>query len=191
MMSVSCASATSCVTVGTTGTLNVVESWNGAGWSVMSAPSPGTLENALEGISCNSSSACIATGLYKETGTGQRKKPLAERWNGTEWSVLSVPNPAGAEGDVTLKDVSCATTSYCSAVGKYTPGKEIGTESKTLTEYWDGAKWTVQASPNSSLKGNALTAVSCSSTIACTAVGNAQIFPGGRFGEVSLAERYE
>jgi subtilisin family serine protease len=191
MMGVSCASATSCVTVGTTGTLTVAESWNGTSWSLMTTPSPGTGESILEGISCNSSSACIATGLYKETGTGQHQKPLAERWNGAAWSVLSVPSPVGAEGDVTLKEVSCATTSYCTAVGKYSPIKEIGSESKTLTEYWDGAKWTVQASPNSSLKGNALTAVSCSSTIACTAVGNAQIVPGERFGEVSLAERYE
>jgi hypothetical protein len=52
--------------------------------------------------------------------------------------VLSVPNPAGAEGDVTLKGVSCATTSYCTAVGKYTPGKEVNSEFKTLSEYWDG-----------------------------------------------------
>jgi hypothetical protein len=191
MMSVSCASATSCVTAGKSSALTVAESWNGTSWSVMTTPSPGTSENALEDISCNSSSACIATGLYKETGSGQFRKPLAERWNGTTWSVLSVPNPAGAERDVTLKGVSCQATSSCTAVGKYSYGKVNNVETKTLAEYWDGAKWTVQASPSSSLKANALASVSCTSAIACTAVGNAQVTAGEPFGEVSLAQRYE
>ena len=194
MLGVSCSSGTACMAVGANEGFAIAEVWNGVSWSEINPPNPGTLENTLEGISCNSASACIATGSYKETGKGVFKRPLAERWNGTEWTVLSVPIPTEAKGEATLTGISCASTSSCTAVGRYSPeASSAPAEFRTLVEYWDGAKWAIQASPNSSLKGSSLTAVSCSSAIACTAVGNASPEPSGttRFGEVSLAERYE
>jgi hypothetical protein len=52
------------------------------------------MESRLLGVSCTSSTACIAVGYYKNSS--EVVVPLAERWNGTEWKVQSTPNPAGA-----------------------------------------------------------------------------------------------
>ena len=57
-------------------------------------PPPGTaLQSELYGASCTSASACTAVGDYV-TSTGA-SKTLAERWNGTAWTLQSTPNPSG------------------------------------------------------------------------------------------------
>ncbi len=193
MMSVSCASGTSCVAVGEASNAPFAERWDGTSWSVMTTPLPaGAIESGFENVSCGSPSGCMAVGTYKESGKGQYPKPLAQRWNGSEWSIVSVPSPAEAKGEVRLEGISCVSPSYCTAVGQYSPTASANPEElKTLTEYWDGAKWVVQASPNSSLKVNGLNQVSCSSAIACTAVGGARPELVPTLGEAALAARYE
>jgi hypothetical protein len=42
--------------------------------------------------------------------------PLAQRWNGTTWSVLSSQSRAGANSNW-LQDVSCAAATNCWAAG--------------------------------------------------------------------------
>ena len=54
---------------------------------------------------------------------------LAERWNGTAWSLT--PNPAGSGA---LSGVSCTTSSACTAVGEASVG-------------WNGTTWTLEPSP--------------------------------------------
>ena len=46
----------------------------------------------LAGVSCASASACTATGYYYN---GSVYPTLAERWNGTKWSIEHTPNPDG------------------------------------------------------------------------------------------------
>jgi hypothetical protein len=194
MLSVSCASSTSCTTVGLANKAPFVERWNGTSWSIQTAPVPSpSVESSLEGISCSSTSSCMAVGSFREaSGAGQYKKPLTERWNGSEWSVVTAPSPSEAKGEVVLSGVSCASSVYCTAVGRYSPvASGNPNELRTLAEYWDGSKWAIQSSPNSTQKINRLAAVSCSSAIACTAVGDAGLNLSGAEADVSLAERYE
>jgi hypothetical protein len=88
---VSCASATSCTAVG--GYTNssgmqvlVAEYWNGTSWTVQTTPSPvGATQSELAGTSCNGASACTAVGEYTN-GSGVQV-PLAEKWNGTSWTI--------------------------------------------------------------------------------------------------------
>jgi hypothetical protein len=66
LYSVSCASGTSCIAVGTAspGTIGdtLIEAWNGSSWSAV--PSPGTenIDAFLRGVSCPSASMCMAAG---------------------------------------------------------------------------------------------------------------------------------
>ena len=112
--SVSC-TPTSCVAVGQ---YNLVEVWNGSTWSAESTPSPsGASYSDLAGISCSSSTVCVAVGYSFTTGN-PIPLTLAEVWDGTGWSIQPTPNPTGAQYSY-LKSVSCPSASACAAVGDY------------------------------------------------------------------------
>jgi hypothetical protein len=158
---VSCASAAACTAVGYYGAgRTLVESWNGTSWSVVPSPNYGSGGNFLHGVSCVSAAACTAVGYYA-TSSGSTSRTLVESWNGTSWSVVPSPNPAGHYND--LYGVSCVSAAACTAVGL--------ADRAGLVESWNGTSWSVVPSPDpgsvSSLYG-----VSCVSAAACIAVGD-------------------
>jgi hypothetical protein len=66
---------------------------HGGGGGGGGQPPPGTaLQSELYGASCTSASVCTAVGDYV-TSTGA-SKTLAERWNGTAWTLQSTPTRA-------------------------------------------------------------------------------------------------
>jgi hypothetical protein len=90
------------------------------------------------------------------------------------WVPESVPDP-GSDG--TLNDLSCASPTFCMAVGSVqVDGVGWATG---LTENWDGESWTVIPSPNypendlgpGFIGGGILIGDSCVSAQACVAVG--------------------
>lgn len=119
--------------------------------------------------SCPSTTACTAVGWNRATDHSELQVPLAERWNGSNWSVQAVPNPVADENDAELQGVSCPSITSCTAVGTMDVDP-LG--QFTLTEYWDGSSWAVQTTPNPSGTEPQLTAVSCASAGVCTAVGS-------------------
>ncbi|HEV3319541.1 MAG TPA: hypothetical protein VG053_07415 [Solirubrobacteraceae bacterium] len=167
---VSCPASTACTAVGdyknSSGTLvTLAEHWNGTGWSIQATPNPrGATESHLDGVSCPSSTACTAVGDYKNSsGT---LVTLAEHWNGTEWSIQSSPNPAGAS-ESHFEGVSCTSSTFCMAVG----GFRLGTDRYvTLAERWNGTEWVLQSTPETTFD-RSFDAVSCGSSTTCTAVG--------------------
>jgi len=168
---VSC-TAGGCVAVGSYidgsgNTLTFAEGWDGKSWSMQTTQNPGLgVDDMLSGVSC-STSACTAVGQYLSNGSGV--VPLAERWNGSTWSVQQMPPPKGAKGN-DLFDVSC-TSNACTAIGLYFDNKG---NAPTLAEHWNGIKWSVQKTPNPAGYALSLFGVSCTSSSACTAVGNEQ-----------------
>jgi len=70
---------------------------------------------ALLGVSCKSATSCTAVGYYVNDSTSVT---LAERWNGTSWTIQSTPNPTGGSL-LQLNGVSCTSTVACTAVGQY------------------------------------------------------------------------
>ena len=84
---------------------------NATTWSDVNVPSPapGTL-NILQGVSCTSSTFCMATGQ-----TAAANGSLIEMWNGTSWSVVANPPYIGG---LVLQSVSCVGPSFCAAVGE-------------------------------------------------------------------------
>jgi hypothetical protein len=166
---VSCVSPTACTAVGsarlTSSVVTLAEAWNGTAWSIHSTPNPsGALFSQLSGVSCASSTACIAVGVSQSTG---QPSPLAEAWNGSAWTLQSVPLPSGSTGAY-FSGVSCTSASACTAVGvAFTSTAKV-----TLAEVWNGSSWTVQTTPNpTGATASYLFGVSCTSTTFCTAVG--------------------
>ena len=186
---VSCTSASDCTAVGhySTGISNgpptaFAEMWNGTRWHIQQVPSPaGAAASDLSAVSCTSASACTAVGSYaNSTGT---RSALAERWNGTSWSIQATPSPSTTFTQ--LSGVSCPAADACTAVGDYTDG--TGTQ-LTLAEAWNGTTWSIQATPNpAGAPDSSLRSVSCTSAQACTAVGDhgASTSPN-----LTLAERW-
>lgn len=181
---VSCPSATLCIAVGSYGlptasgrTAAWAQRWDGSRWkpadlpNVRSAPLP----SQLNGISCLSPRDCTAVGNY--VNKADVIATLAERWNGSRWTVEATPNPdVGFEADNSLDGVSCPSPKFCMAVGWF------GSR-RTLAEAWNGTRWSIITTPKRLDSQGTLTGVSCTTARACTAVGITN-------GYSALAERW-
>ena len=187
---VSCTSATACIAVGSIANSSfrnvaLAESWNGTSWSIQTTPQPsGAIGSNFNGVSCISGTACTAVGTFGTSGGGGGT--LAERWNGTSWSIQTSPNPTGTDA-FDLSAVSCASTTACTAVGLIIKGN-LGQIEETFAERWNGTSWSIQTTPSLPSSGNGqLSGVSCTSTTACTAVGS---FATSTANGMTLAERW-
>ncbi|MGH9170119.1 MAG: hypothetical protein ACRD0Z_04525 [Acidimicrobiales bacterium] len=139
----------------------LAEVWNGSTWKIDSPPRQpppidGSTQTALSGVSCTSTTACVAIGYFG----------LIEAWNGTSWRVepgASLENELGI-----LTAVSCVAANACTTVGWADYG--LNDETRTLAERWNGRAWTLEATGNAGGSGQ-LYGVSCSKPRACVAVG--------------------
>jgi hypothetical protein len=174
LAAVSCRSASFCFSAGvlstTTGTKTLTERWNGTAWSVVANP---TLTGAFSAVACSSATLCFATG-NRTVGSGGSTAPLIERWNGSSWSVVNSPAPAGAERTYLL-GVSCATLTFCVAVGESDYGVHDDVPDSVAWDVlrWNGTAWSIATAPKptgttvlSTLRG-----VSCVSASFCVAAG--------------------
>ena len=171
----SCVSRSACIAVGNTSnsrgtSLTLAQRWNGHTWRIQTTPSPADGGNLI-GVSCPSRSSCLAVGGHSNPFNELPPGTLAERWNGTRWSIQPTPNPPG--GGWFLAGVACTSQSSCMAVGnEFDPA--TGTLLGTLAERWNGRTWRIvptfkpaPAGPNAGFNG-----VACTSASASTAVGN-------------------
>jgi hypothetical protein len=166
---VSCSSPSVCMAVGSlsAGTTQLLsETRSPAGWKVQSIPEPGFGSHLL-GISCPKASMCVAVG---DTPAGGGTRPLAERWNGSAWTIQSTPTPAGATFS-DLNAVSCTSTTSCLAVGD----TQSGSKDVPLAEVWNGSGWKIHRPPKApGQASSALAGISCLSSAKCFAVGSSE-----------------
>jgi hypothetical protein len=199
LSAVSCWSATACTAVGSWQDFSnkqlpapLAERWDGTAWVIQTAASPsgGPFSTGVfSSVSCSSPTACVAVGTADLSPT----MPLAEHWDGASWRVDPTPVPPGMHGQ--LGGVSCRATANCVAVGTKAFNAGIPL---TLAERWSGTAWTIRdtANPNGAQPGG-LSAVSCPSSWACTAVGHAvtsahaQGFADFIADQPALAERWD
>jgi hypothetical protein len=155
--------------------LSQVIHWNGSTWSVVAVPQPGTTETApydlydvtsLTAISADGPDDVWAVGGYFPQGTSLLK-PYALHFNGTTWSVATLPQVSGASrtaqyefGSVVANsptDVWAVGETYQSPV----TSAASATASSTLIEHWNGTAWSVVPSPSPGTRAN-LTGVATS-----------------------------
>jgi len=177
--SVSCVSVSLCVAVGSFNEGSSLmrplgEMWNGVAWQMMPAPPlpTGATVSEFDGVACVSATECLVVADYSTTRRelGTPVIPFAERWNGTAWTLETVPLPSGVNG-ASLVGIDCPSAKLCEAVGDTEP--TAVSKTSNLAEQWNGTAWSVQTTPNPATEYVSLREVSCASPKACTAVGSA------------------
>lgn len=124
----------------------LAERWNGVGWSLLPFPGlpPGAQQGELDVISCTTGSECMAVGRFSGAGFGL----LAERWDGTSWSLERMPDPVPpttvSQSGAIIGDLSCSSRRFCTAVGSYSLDSGLG---KAYAERWDGSSWSLESTP--------------------------------------------
>jgi hypothetical protein len=148
----------------------------------MTLPSPPGPFPSLAAVSCAAVGDCLAVGNYV-TKSGKYRL-LADRLNGSTWSVLPAPVPPHGGSASEFTSVDCPTTTLCEVVGNVAYNDTL----QAVFAYGlSGTTWTYQRQVNPGPDpGSADSAVSCSSTIACTSVGSVSII-----GELALAEHWD
>jgi hypothetical protein len=134
---VSCASPAACTAVGSRNTRGanptvLTETWNGNRWAIQAAPARSTwAKSFLSSISCTSVTACTAVGGYLKDAAQNRA--LAEIWNGTTWSIATMPSPRRLAGGF-FTSLSCPSATICTATGP-------------VIERRNRTTWSIQATP--------------------------------------------
>lgn len=122
----------------------LIEHWNGTKWRARaSAPIAHSPQSALEKVVAFSPTNAWAVG-YSYVGQKLQSQTLIEHWNGTTWVRVASPNPPGPVR-AGLYGISAASPSNITAVGSYE--KKGGTYA-TISEHWNGTKWTMRKTPS-------------------------------------------
>ncbi|MBO3747772.1 hypothetical protein J5X84_16965 [Streptosporangiaceae bacterium NEAU-GS5] len=153
----------------------LAEHWDGAAWSIVQLPAPvipagTTLQSStLTGISAASPTDIWAVGnISVLSGTTARGRTLAMHYDGRTWRVTPTR-------DATVPDTLNAVTAVASndvwAVGNTFKTDGTNFPDRPLIEHWDGAVWSIVASPAVPVE-NTLSGVAARSGTDVWAVGN-------------------
>jgi hypothetical protein len=186
---ISCPSSNACIAVGESDTglafshayntyRSLAERWDGLRWSIEATTRPqGANQAFLEGVSCVAMNACTDAGgdslNQPHPGEGPLSGLLAESWSGSQWAIQLVPEAPEPLSTLEFGAVSCTSATQCMAVGGGASGISPGTDSGAVTAQESGEGWALLTTPTPPGERYAgLSAVSCTSGDACTAVGD-------------------
>jgi hypothetical protein len=118
--------------------------WNGSAWKIVPSPNPGTpsaingVGQTLSGVVEISPTDAWAVGNTIDTVSGsfQPDKPIALHWNGTAWSLTTVPNQNG-HGLLSSVTASSPTSVWAA-----------GAADGTSVLHWNGTSWTPETIPS-------------------------------------------
>jgi len=202
LKAISCTSPQACSAISDTDTVYAVQRWNEQRWTTENVappacdPADALCSNVLLSIACVSPSACYLAGEFDVAAEGssgmETGTPIAEFWDGSRWRSERVPDVGVAPNinedavyGTSLNGISCTARSACVTVG--TASTEVG-GGQPLIEHRNAGAWSVQPAPSPlGPAPSQLSAVSCSSATACTAVGSYTDASGASF---LLAERW-
>jgi hypothetical protein len=155
-----------------------IERFSGGTWSAVPAPRPAGARSAqLRGVWCVSARNCQAAGFYQQVSAGG-SFPLAERWDGTRWSLVKAPAAGSANSG--FNGITCTAARDCWAVGS----RSTYNTTRTLIEHWDGTRWSAVSAPSVAAY-SALETVSCAQAASCWAAGFWELASGSRFGTLT------
>jgi hypothetical protein len=111
----------------------LTEHWDGANWTVIPSPSPGSTNNFLNSVRAASPTNIWAVGAFSN-GEGLNQN-LILHWDGKAWTQQTAPSP-GAGGQ--LNGVRAVSGSEAWAAGEY----EQGNTETALLLHFTGGQWT-------------------------------------------------
>jgi hypothetical protein len=118
----------------------LIEHYDGTSWTIVPSPNPGGVSDALLGVTGVAGSDIWAVGF---TSAGFGYDALLLHYDGVSWTEATAAPDAGSAEDV-LAGVAQDGSGNVWAFGYHV----IGSDYRTLVEYWDGANWTVSPSVN-------------------------------------------
>jgi len=121
--------------------------WDGTAWTIVSTPATtGTAKSILDAV------ADLSPGNVWAAGRSRDGRALVEHWNGSTWSIVSTPDPVPPAGSTfagaTLTGLTAISATDIWAVGSFNAAHGTVVDTFTLTEHFDGVRWTVVPSPN-------------------------------------------
>jgi hypothetical protein len=183
LSAVSCPSAGDCVAVGyfqpkrqdpsssaTPARFPLVENFEGGKWRTVSSPAVAP-NSALLGVSCPTESSCWAVGdtTTSQGATSPVESFFIETNAGGVWRVAPVATPKAMSTN--LGSIACSAVASCVAVGSVAPAND-SSATHPLVEELNGSSWGAVALPTAASGFGILSAVQCTSTLHCFAVGN-------------------
>lgn len=178
--SVSCVSASYCVTIGNLPGLAAragVQVWNGRGWAPEQILPGRPIE--LGAIACTSRTSCV--GL----AANDTQEAVNLVWNGRVWTVARVPS-APANSFLVGISISCPTVHFCLSVVSDLPDTSLASNpgaSSTVPTFrpfamdWNGTMW--RRAPSLPRGTSDVTSVSCVGPSYCMAVDSSALLWNG------------
>jgi len=169
---ISCASAESCLAVGTLGATGVAtpiaDAWNGKEWRPLAVRLPAGTNGGLNDVSCKAGS-CLAIGSYSPN-SGGHSYGLAVTWNGR--TLKMIPAPPASGGENTIDGLSCVSARDC-----ITMTSSMDSASSVI-DTWNGSEWKAQPAGDPDGVAAGISTLSCVSAAYCVAGGSAPSGPG-------------
>jgi hypothetical protein len=138
----------------------------------VTTPNPDTTDDALDGISCVSSSDCWAAG-----GGDGIQDGFFLHWDGTSWTFVAMPSTPGLTK--LPEAIWCVSANECWALGtggSSQPGQPF------VAELWNGQSWSSEmianappSSPHPGFQGSVavnIPGMTCTAATTCFAVGS-------------------
>jgi hypothetical protein len=141
--------------VGWRGKHPLVEHWNGAKWRVVKVPSPSN-GGGLNSISGSGPTDIWAVGFRGPAGWNPAYGTLVEHWDGSRWSIVDAP---GAKAALSLNSVVALGPNDAWAVGGLPRDPIFAPDGRSVSEHWDGRRWTNVPTARGVIEADSLNAV--------------------------------
>jgi hypothetical protein len=187
---VACTSSSTCMAVGnyenrSRRNVSFAARWRKGRWQLLTTPAiRGQHLVNFDGISCSTSTVCMAVGNTEDNTRQRYYHAFAELWSGGKWRLTTL----GPDGSF-FYGASCPSRTHCFAAGFDFPSH--ASFAHGLIEAWNGDAWKTQRAPETSApgSGDVLTDVSCATSLDCEAVGF-RFAPNRSDSDQTLAERW-
>ena len=182
---VSCVTARHCVAVGAAhgdtkafgdqDSLIVIETWNGAKWTLRTTPTSigATTQVDPTVVSCATSAFCVLAGEAFTDNSLASTFYLAS-WNGAKLTAMKPASVSGsAAGFIAPTGVSCASPANCAVTGAVLGDASSSSgSSSAFTEIWNGKAWrSATVTWPKGIADSMTLGVSCYAAHTCEAVG--------------------
>jgi hypothetical protein len=109
-------------------------------WQLVTAANPSSTNASLYGVDGDAPSDIWSVGGYQQPSSSFRT--LAERWNGSAWSLVQTPNVGTGDNDLVAVAPLSSNDAWAVGISNPTPTAQT----RTLIQHWDGTAWKVVTS---------------------------------------------
>ncbi len=171
-------------TSSTSGTLPMIVTYSNGSWGKaqrlqLPTNAAAVPQAQVTGVSCPTSTSCVAVGYYRYTNSGTMRNAFAAQQSSSGWArahTLPLPKNVNLVPHINAwaQGITCPSTGNCTAIGQYVD-KDLDHESFAINESggsWVQGHW-IWTPPDAPSTGKKVQpyGVACSSSTSCVIVG--------------------